>query len=78
MKRSGADQTMKWYLLNPNGLTVSDVILAGPFNTYFNAEEAGSMANVAEAHPALLNAVKVEQHLAEDRRYAQWLRERTQ
>lgn len=80
MKRPSAAQVpfMKWYLLNPNGMTVSAVILAGPFNNESEAHQAGSMANVSEAHVALLNSMKVERHLAEDRRYAQWLRERTQ
>lgn len=58
----------KWYVLDPNGETVTEVIVAGPYDTEVGYD------GVNEIH--LLDSTKVERHLAEDARLTKWLKER--
>lgn len=67
---------MAFYVLNPYGSSVSDVIVAGPFEDHYTAWSALSICAIADAHIELLLTRKVEAHLAEDRRLMAWLKER--
>lgn len=68
--------TMRWYLLNSEGLTISDVIVSGPYTTYAEAESAWQAALLPALEVALLDSNKVTQHIAQDEALHNWLKDR--
>jgi hypothetical protein len=72
-----AERDIAFYVLNPEGDTVMQVVVAGPFNKFEQAEHALAVSAIPNAHIELLLTRKMEAHLAEDWRLTQWLKERT-
>lgn len=71
-----AEDTMRWYVLDPEGKTVTEVFVAGPYHTYreleANHDVWGGMYETA-----LLDSKKVDFHLSRDAALQEWLKDRS-
>lgn len=62
-------RNLQWYVLNPEGERMTDVIVAGPFVAEWDAEKRCRIGQ----HLALLDADRVARALDEERRLARAL-----
>ena len=65
----------KWYVLDAEGTTMSEVIVGGAFDTYEEARKHLRTLSPKRVFTecALLDSRKVSRHLAEEARLREWL-----
>jgi len=77
MKTTATTDVMRWYVLNAEGMTLSEVIVSGPYYACAVAELNCYAHDVRSTEVALLDSRKVSRHLEEESRLREWLETRS-